>query len=120
MRGRQLLAWNLRRVRVSKGLSQEKLAADAGIDRAYLGGIERRSENPSLDLLDRLAVTLDVGIADLLRQPKAGEREPETLRPGRPRLQDEGAPPRRRYPDRTSVSGLKARPVGAAVSFPST
>lgn len=84
MNGRQLLAWNLRRVRVSHGLSQEKLAADAGIDRAYLGGIERQTENPSLDLLDRLAETLGIALADLLRQPKAGETRPEPLRPGRP------------------------------------
>jgi transcriptional regulator with XRE-family HTH domain len=84
MNGRQLLAWNLRRIRVGQGLSQEKLAADAGIDRAYLGGIERRTENPSLDLLDRLAQTLGIALADLLRQPSVGESRPEPLRPGRP------------------------------------
>lgn len=93
MNGRQLLAWNLRRVRVTKGLSQEKLAADAGIDRAYLGGIERQTENPSLDLLDRIAETLGVGLVELLRQPRAGERKPEPLRPGRPAR--ESRPPRR-------------------------
>jgi len=84
MNGRQLLAWNLRRVRVSQGLSQEKLAADAGVDRAYLGGIERQTENPSLDLMDRLAVTLGVELGELVRTPKAGEPEPTPLRPGRP------------------------------------
>ena len=34
MRGRALLAWNLRRVRVLRGISQERLAADAAVDRA--------------------------------------------------------------------------------------
>jgi len=36
MNGRKLVAWNLRRLRVGQQLSQEKLAADAGVDRAYM------------------------------------------------------------------------------------
>ena len=47
MKGRELLAWNLRRVRVMRGVSQERLAADAAVDRAYLGGLERQTENPT-------------------------------------------------------------------------
>jgi transcriptional regulator with XRE-family HTH domain len=83
MKGRQLLAWNLRRIRVGKGLSQDRLAADAEIDRAYLGGIEREAENPSLDLMDRLALTLKVNLAELLRLPDEGESPPQTLKRGR-------------------------------------
>jgi transcriptional regulator with XRE-family HTH domain len=83
MKGRQLLAWNLRRIRVAKQLSQERLAADAEIDRAYLGGIERQTENPSLDLLDRVVQALDVGLAELFRQPEPGEEPPRPLRSGR-------------------------------------
>ena len=55
MRGRALVAWNLRRIRVNRGLSQKKLAFDAGIDRSYVSGLERQEENPTVDLLDRLA-----------------------------------------------------------------
>jgi transcriptional regulator with XRE-family HTH domain len=58
MKGRALVAWNLRRIRVRHGLSQERLAFDAGVDRSYVGGLERREENPTVDLLDRLARTL--------------------------------------------------------------
>ncbi|WP_081727449.1 helix-turn-helix transcriptional regulator [Mesorhizobium sp. L2C067A000] len=83
MEGRQLLAWNLRRIRVEQGLSQDRLAADTEIDRAYLGGIERQTENPSLDVLDRLAHTLDIGLAELFRQPEPGEEPPKPLRSGR-------------------------------------
>ncbi|MGX9144693.1 helix-turn-helix domain-containing protein [Mesorhizobium sp. 128a] len=83
MKGRALLAWNLRRIRVAQGMSQDRLAADTEIDRAYLGGIERQTENPSLDVLDRLAHTLDVDLADLLRQPEPGEEPPKPLRSGR-------------------------------------
>lgn len=38
-----------------RGISREKLAADAGVDRAYLGGLERQTENPTVDLLDKIA-----------------------------------------------------------------
>src|SRR5476649_181977 len=41
MRGRALVAWNLRRIRVNRGLSQKKLAFDSGIDRSYVGGLPR-------------------------------------------------------------------------------
>ncbi len=41
MNGRALVAWNLRRIRVEKGLSQEKFAFDTGIDRAYVGALEK-------------------------------------------------------------------------------
>jgi transcriptional regulator with XRE-family HTH domain len=39
------------------------------VDRAYVGGLERETENPTIDLLDRLAEALDVEIADLLVKP---------------------------------------------------
>lgn len=83
MKGRALVAWNLRRIRVAAGASQERLAADAAIDRAYLGGLERQVENPTVDLLDRLADALEVSVADLFIEPKPGEPEPQPLPAGR-------------------------------------
>lgn len=83
MNGRALVAWNLRRVRVAQGLSQETLATDAGVDRAYLGGLERESENPTVDLLYRIAVALSVPMSELFVAPKKGERRPQPLRGGR-------------------------------------
>lgn len=85
MTGRALLAWNLRRVRVAAGVSQERLAADAGVDRAYLGGLERQTENPTVDLLDRVAMTLQVPLSELFLQPAAGETPPQPLPGGRRR-----------------------------------
>jgi len=41
----------LRQIRVNTRLSQKKLAFDAGIDRSYVGGLERQEENPTVDLL---------------------------------------------------------------------
>jgi transcriptional regulator with XRE-family HTH domain len=83
MDGRALLAWNLRRIRVRKGLSQETLAYDSGVDRSYLGGLERQEENPTV----RLAGVLEVQIAELFRVPKPGARPPQPLRGGRRRLE---------------------------------
>lgn len=83
MKGRKLIAWNLRRLRVQKGISQEKLAADAMVDRAYLGGLERQEENPTVDLLDRIAKALSVQLGEFFLRPKAGEKPPGPLRAGR-------------------------------------
>ena len=83
MKGRALVAWNLRRVRVQQGLSQVKLAADAGVDRAYLGGLEQQTENPTIDLLDRIAEALSISVTELLRQPVEGEPQPKNLTYGR-------------------------------------
>jgi len=77
------VAWNLRRVRVKRGLSQEHLAYDAEVDRSYVGGLERQEENPTVDVLDRLAKTLQVPIAELFREPRKGALPPPGLRAGR-------------------------------------
>lgn len=83
MNGRGLVAWNLRRLRVKCGLSQERLAYDSEVDRAYVGGLERRAENPTVDLLDRLAGTLKVPLSELFKQPPRGASPPKPLRRGR-------------------------------------
>jgi transcriptional regulator with XRE-family HTH domain len=56
----------LREHRQRAGLSQEKLAAKAGIDRTYVGGAERGERNVALVNIVRLAEALDVSAADLL------------------------------------------------------
>jgi len=68
MRGRELVGRNVRRLRVAQGISQERLAFDAGVDRSYLGGMERGEANPTVDVLDRLAHTLGVALADLFAE----------------------------------------------------
>lgn len=79
------MAWNLRRVRVAQGLSQERLAADAGVDRAYLGGLERQAENPTVDLLDKVAKALAVPLGELFVAPAEGATPPAPLPGGRRR-----------------------------------
>lgn len=83
MEAHVLVGWNVRRVRVSKGLSQERLAFDANVDRSYLGGLERGEHNPSVDMLARIAKVLDVPLRDLFVEydPEIGEID--GLPPGR-------------------------------------
>lgn len=88
--GRALVAWNLRRIRVQRGLSQERLAAECGVDRVYVGEIERESANPTLDLLSRLAAALGAPVSELFMQPIEGAVRPKGIRSGR-RTRTEGA-----------------------------
>lgn len=83
MKATALVAWNVRKLRVKHAISQEALAVDAGVDRSYVGRIERGVENPTVETLERLAVALDVSVAELLAVPKANEKPPATLRKGR-------------------------------------
>ena len=55
----------LRSCREALGWSQEYLAAEAGLDRTYVSGIERGVRNPSLKNIIRLAAALKVSLATL-------------------------------------------------------
>jgi transcriptional regulator with XRE-family HTH domain len=83
MKARALVAWNLRRLRVRRGLSQENLAVDAGIDRTYVSRLERGLENPTITVLEQLAEALDAGIVEFFVVPAAGEPPPKPLPGGR-------------------------------------
>lgn len=63
---RDRLARHLRSLRAARGLSQEGLAELAGLHRTYVGSIERRERNVSLDNVERLARALGVDVAQLL------------------------------------------------------
>jgi transcriptional regulator with XRE-family HTH domain len=83
MRASRLIAWNLRRLRVVAGLSQEALAVDANVDRSYVGRLERGTVNVGVDVLERIADALGCKVGDLFREPDADEAEPKPLRGGR-------------------------------------
>ncbi|WP_407121398.1 helix-turn-helix domain-containing protein [Bradyrhizobium sp. STM 3561] len=83
MRARALVGWNVRRIRVDRGIPQEQLAYDAGIDNSYMSGLELGKANPTIDLLERIADTLGVPLSDLVVQPDQGAIVPKTLPKGR-------------------------------------
>ena len=57
---RGIVAINLRRLRRAQGLSQEELADRAGINRNYIGMLEREKNAATVDMLERLAGVLGV------------------------------------------------------------
>lgn len=82
MNGRELISWNMRRLRGEKGISQERLANESGVDRTYVSRLERRMENPSIGILEKIANTLGAHVSELLREPIDGE-EPKQVKAGR-------------------------------------
>jgi transcriptional regulator with XRE-family HTH domain len=56
----------VRGLRVERGLTQEQLALDIGIDLTYLGGIERGQRNPTLLIIVRIADAFRIPPANLL------------------------------------------------------
>ncbi len=68
------LGKRIRALRLRTGLSQEKFAARAGLDRTYYAGIERGERNPSVKQLAKIAVALDERIGAVFEEdaPPAG------------------------------------------------
>ena len=52
----------LKELRLRSNMSQEMLAARSGLDRTYIGGVERGTRNISLKNIEQLCNTLDVDI----------------------------------------------------------
>jgi transcriptional regulator with XRE-family HTH domain len=65
----EIVAANIRRLRIEHKLTQEQLAHDAEIDLTYLGGIERGRRNPSVAVIGRLAHALMTTPAEILKAP---------------------------------------------------
>ena len=62
---KQAFGARMRQLRKAKGLSQEALAFNCGLDRSYLGAIERGEKNVSLINIHRIADALRIQPADL-------------------------------------------------------
>jgi transcriptional regulator with XRE-family HTH domain len=66
---RQVFATNLRRLRHDRGLSQETLAYEAGVNRTYMSRLEKGVSYVGLEIIGKIAVILKVEPADLLKTP---------------------------------------------------
>jgi transcriptional regulator with XRE-family HTH domain len=72
---RQRFATNLRRIRHDRGVSQEGLANDAGVDRAYLSRVERAVTYVGVEIVGKLADVLEVDPVEFFRRPtRSGSR----------------------------------------------
>ena len=70
------LGLQIRAERSKKGWSQEEFAHQCGIDRSYMGGIERGERNISFSKLCLIAETLQIGVSDLtVDLPVSGRRK---------------------------------------------
>ncbi len=61
----QKIAANIRKLRKQKQITQERLALEADLNRAYVGYIERGERKPSVETLEKLAKVLKVKIHEL-------------------------------------------------------
>ncbi|KAA6474557.1 helix-turn-helix transcriptional regulator [Agrobacterium rhizogenes] len=80
---RQTIGWNLRRLRVARGLSQERLAFEAEIDRSYVGRVERGGENVTVATLEAFAKVLSVNVSELFAEIAPEDTKPPGLPSGR-------------------------------------
>lgn len=69
---RERLSLNMRRLRQSKGWSQEEFAHQAGLHRTYVSDPERGARNPTITVVDKLAVALGVPVGALLEEQHSG------------------------------------------------
>lgn len=56
----------IQQLRKKRGLSQERLALEANIDRRYMSDIENGKRNISLDIMERIASHLDINVSELI------------------------------------------------------
>lgn len=55
------------KARNAKGMSQEKLASESGIDRSHIGFIEQGRRKPTLSTLYKITNVLDLSLEQLFR-----------------------------------------------------
>jgi transcriptional regulator with XRE-family HTH domain len=67
----------IRAIRNRRGVSQESLSLQCGLDRTYISGIERGTRNPSLTNILKLAAALDVRPGELFAGIHSDPGSPE-------------------------------------------
>ena len=60
----------LREIRTKKRISQEDLALKAGVDRSYMGRLERGELNPTLTKICQLSEALEIDVVDFFSTKK--------------------------------------------------
>ena len=67
---RRLVGSNVRRIRLKKGLTQERFAEISGFSQQYISGLEQGRRNPTVVTVYEIALALGVHHLDLLRPSK--------------------------------------------------
>ena len=63
----KIVADNIAEKRKEIGLSQEQLSLNSGLNKAYVGHIERLYKKPRLETLEKISKALNIKLIDLLR-----------------------------------------------------
>ena len=58
----------IKKLRTEKGVSQERLALDANIDRTYISDIEKGDRNVSIEIIERLANFFKISVSELFKK----------------------------------------------------
>ncbi|TPN28362.1 helix-turn-helix transcriptional regulator [Mesorhizobium sp. B2-3-3] len=80
---RERVGWNVRRLRVEKGMSQDHLAYAAEVERAYVGYLERGKRNATISTLEKVAKVLGQDVSELFAIPPTNAEPIAPLNPGR-------------------------------------
>ncbi len=62
-----LLGRRIRKLRDAKGWTQQELGSQSDVNYKFLGEIERGQQNPSFEILTKIAAALDVELPELFR-----------------------------------------------------
>lgn len=100
---RRAFAATVRELRSRRDIAQEKLAYEAGVDRGYMGALERAVSTPTLDTIFKLLPVLDVDFVSF-----AGEFIIQLKGP--PKRRPRAAPPAPPSTDRPPIiDGIQRR-----------
>ncbi len=59
------LGMRIRYLRKQKGMSQEDLALESGVNKNYLSDLERGARNPTIVIIEKIAIALEVTLSTL-------------------------------------------------------
>ena len=71
---RRRVGLNVKKYRNERGLSQEELAFESGLHRTYVSGVERGVRNPTVVIIEKIAVALNIDPSKLIERQRRSPR----------------------------------------------
>ena len=67
MNASKQLGLRIKYLRGMRRLSQEDLALESGVNKNYLSDLERGMRNPTVKVLEKIAIALDISLSELFK-----------------------------------------------------